>query len=225
MQDSQNSMGKPSATPFLSRTARALKLSPDISYVTQYAPDERYSLTAIIIWIAVAILFWLAAMLTSGVFSSILFAVAIISTLANILVVRNYRSAPSADLATTAYEKGLLIPAVIVKERPLTLMSLTDISRSAKSDTPKIALQKSVLKVSLPSQPSVVGTRVPCCAVFGITSSKGKNNGLLIYPVDYASPDKTMVEKAEVAIPEEEWQLLEANIDRKMAVNTLVLIE
>lgn len=113
------------------------------------------------------------------------------------------------------YDTWPLAPAMIaeVDERTMTLMALVDANVEA-GPAPKRALTvRTVTKIA--GAPRRVGARVPSVAVAG----RRRNGGgawdeVTPVPIAWATPATATVREAERAIPEGEWQLLQANIDR-----------
>lgn len=209
-QEKYSQVGQPSQTDkFGNSTPRALNYSPeDINYVIKYAPDERVPFKLVRFWLVVNILLWFAAFYVSGGWVYLLYVLIFIAVFILSVCIRGYFAKPTANVAKVSYEIGSLIPGVVIKESPLTIMSLIQIPNPDKPEEQQRAIQSNEFK-TLPSQNTQVGTRVPCCAVFGVASHKKAQNVMYVYPVDFASEDKILLEKALQSIPEEEWVQLE----------------
>jgi len=69
-----------------------------------------------------------------------------------------------------------------------------------------------------------VGERVPCVAVVGNRSARGKDNTyhfISPMPVAWATPDKAVLRRVEKEIPAGEWEKLRQNLDRYEEVAAL----
>lgn len=113
------------------------------------------------------------------------------------------------------YDRWPLAPAMIaqVDERTMTLMALVN-ANADESGTPKKALAvRTIMKVS--GVPRRVGARVPAVAVAGRHRGSGDTwDEITPVPIGWATKDNKTVREAERAIPEGDWQLLQANLDR-----------
>lgn len=209
-QEKYSQVGQPSQTDkFGNSTPRALNYSPeDINYVIQYASDERVPFKLVRFWLVINILLWAATFYISGGWVYLFYVLIFIAVFILSVCIRGYFAKPSANVAKVSYEIGSLIPGIVVKESPLTIMTLIQIPNPDNAEEQQRAIQTNQFK-GLPSQSMEVGTRVPCCAVFGVASRKKAQNVMYVFPVDFASEDKILLEKALQAIPEEEWLQLE----------------
>lgn len=125
----------------------------------------------------------------------------------------------------STYDTSELIPALIAEVRPrgVTLLALADqaVERSAGGIPVLVARPCNPIE----GVPSKVGERVPCVAVVGNRSARGRDNLYQFVspmPVAWATPDKTVWREAAEQIPEREWETLRQNIDRVADVSAEV---
>jgi len=115
------------------------------------------------------------------------------------------------------YATSELVPAVIAEVRPrgVTLLALVDqaVDRSVSS-RPALVTRNTG---TIPGHESRVGERVPCVAVAGNRSARGKDNlyfFLTPMPVAWATSDKAEIRRLAQQIPAREWETLRQNLDR-----------
>ena len=209
-QEKYSQVGQASQTDkFGHSTPRALNYSPDdINYVINYTPDERIPFKLVRFWLVINILLWATTFYISGGWIYLFYVLLFIAVFILSICIRGYFAKPTANVAKVAYEIGSLIPGVVTKELPLEIMTLIQIPNPDNAEEIQRAIQINQFK-ALPSQSMQVGTRVPCCAVFGVTRHKSAKQTMHVFPVDFASADKALLEKALQAIPEEEWNRVE----------------
>ena len=117
----------------------------------------------------------------------------------------------------STYDTSEVIPAVIAEVRPrgVTLLALADqaVERSAGGIPVLVARPCAPIE----GVPSKIGQRVPCVAVVGNRSARGRDNLYQFVspmPVAWATPDKAVWREAAKLVPEGEWETLRQNIDR-----------
>lgn len=122
------------------------------------------------------------------------------------------------------YATSELVPAIIAEVRPrgVTLLALVDrtVDRSA-GKLPALVARKCA---EIPGHESRVGERVPCVAVVGNRSARGKDNlyqFISPLPIAWATPDKAVRRRLEKEIPAGEWERLRQNLDRVGEVTAL----
>lgn len=115
------------------------------------------------------------------------------------------------------YSTSELVPAIVADVRPrgLSLLALVDrtVDRSAGS-LPALAV-RSCEKIA--GHDLKVGERVPCVAVVGNRSARGKDNTYQFIspmPIAWATPDKAVLKRVEKEIPAGEWETLRQNLKR-----------
>ncbi|AWH91501.1 MULTISPECIES: DUF3239 domain-containing protein [Dietzia] len=122
------------------------------------------------------------------------------------------------------YSTSELVPAVIAEVRPrgVTLLALVDraVDRSAGKLPALVARNCG----PIPGHESRVGERVPCVAVVGNRSARGRDNlyqFISPMPVAWATSDKAALRRLEKEIPSGEWERLRQNIDRVTEVQAV----
>ena len=76
----------------------------------------------------------------------------------------------------------------------------------------------------IPGHETRVGERVPCVAVVGNRSARGRDNlyqFISPMPVAWATPDTTVLRRLVKEIPAGEWETLRQNLDRVDEVSAL----
>lgn len=122
------------------------------------------------------------------------------------------------------YATSELVPAIIAEVRPrgVTLLALVDrtVDRSAGKLPALVARNCG----EIPGHESRVGERVPCVAVVGNRSARGKDNlyqFISPLPIAWATPDKAVRRRLEKEIPAGEWERLRQNLDRVAEVTAV----
>lgn len=115
------------------------------------------------------------------------------------------------------YATSELIPGIVANVHPhvLTIVALADqaVDRSAGS----IPALVTVSVQKLPGHSKKEGERVPCVAVAGNRSARGKDNlyGFLKpMPIAWGTSDKDVIKRAIKEIPQSEWETLRRNVGR-----------
>lgn len=113
------------------------------------------------------------------------------------------------------YDRWPLAPAMIaqVDERTMVLMALVNANMDETGTPQKALATRTIMKVS--GVPRRVGARVPAVGVAG--RHRGNADAweeITPVPIGWATKDRKTVREAERAIPEGDWQLLQANLDR-----------
>lgn len=115
------------------------------------------------------------------------------------------------------YATSELVPAIVAEVRPrgLTLMALVDraVDRSAGKLPALVA--RSCEKI--PGHDLKVGERVPCVAVVGNRSARGRDNlyeFISPMPIAWATPDAAALRRLTREIPAGEWETVRQNLDR-----------
>ncbi|MFD5869315.1 DUF3239 domain-containing protein [Corynebacterium sp. NPDC060344] len=113
------------------------------------------------------------------------------------------------------YDTWPLAPAMIaeVEPRTMTLMALVDTASDEGAEPRRALVLRTVSKVS--GTPRTVGARVPSVAVGG-KHRRGRDHWDQVTPVPiaWATPSTRTRRNAERTIPEGDWQLLRANLER-----------
>lgn len=115
------------------------------------------------------------------------------------------------------YDNYDLVPAVVaqVNPRDVVLMALVDtaVPETGTAPTPALALRT---VTSVPGIVREVGERVPSMAVTGMRTMRNQGHWEEIspMPVAWGTPDRSVVEAAERAVPEKQWAKLEGMIGR-----------
>jgi hypothetical protein len=122
------------------------------------------------------------------------------------------------------YATSELIPAIIAEVRPrgVTLLALADraVDRSA-GGLPALAARSCE---NIPGHETRVGERVPCVAVVGNRSARGRDNMYQFIspmPVAWATSDTAVLRRLVKEIPAGEWETLRQNLDRVDEVSAL----
>ncbi|WP_333617947.1 DUF3239 domain-containing protein [Dietzia sp.] len=115
------------------------------------------------------------------------------------------------------YKRSELVPGIVssVHKHVLTITALVDqsVDRS-KGSTPALA---TVSCQKLPGHEGKEGERVPCVAVVGNRSARGKANTydfINPMPIAWGTPDASVIKRAIKSIPDAEWDLLRKNSGR-----------
>lgn len=115
------------------------------------------------------------------------------------------------------YATSELVPAIVAEVRPrgLTLIALVDraVDRSAGKLPALVA--RSCEKI--PGHDRKVGERVPCVAVVGNRSARGRDNlyeFISPMPIAWATPDAAALRRLTREIPAGEWETVRQNLDR-----------
>ncbi|WP_291082301.1 DUF3239 domain-containing protein [Dietzia sp. UBA5065] len=122
------------------------------------------------------------------------------------------------------YATSELIPAVIADVRPrgVTLLALADRAVDRSAGKLPVLVARSCEKI--PGHETRVGERVPCVAVVGNRSARGRDNlyqFISPMPVAWATPDTTVLRRLVKEIPAGEWETLRQNLDRVDEVSAL----
>ena len=115
------------------------------------------------------------------------------------------------------YATSELVPGIVASVHPhvLTIIALADqaVDRSA-GGVPALV---TVSVEKLPGHNKKEGERVPCVAVAGNRSARGKDNlyqFLEPMPIAWGTSDKSVIKRAIKEIPEAEWETLRRNANR-----------
>lgn len=115
------------------------------------------------------------------------------------------------------YATSELVPAIVANVHPhvLTLVALVDqaVDRSAGSIPALVTLSAQ----KLPGHDRKEGERVPCVAVAGNRSARGKDNAYQFIspmPIAWGTGDKDVIRRAAKQIPTEEWDTVRRNVGR-----------
>lgn len=115
------------------------------------------------------------------------------------------------------YDNYDLVPAVVaqVNPRDVVLMALVDtaVPGTGTAASPALALRT---VTSVPGIVREVGERVPSMAVTGMRTLRNQGHWEEIspMPVAWGTPDRSVVEAAEAAIPDRQWKKLEGLVGR-----------
>lgn len=115
------------------------------------------------------------------------------------------------------YDNYDLVPAVVaqVNPRDVVLMALVDtaVPGTGTAASPALALRT---VTSVPGIVREVGERVPSMAVTGMRTLRNQGHWEEIspMPVAWGTPDRSVVEAAEAAIPDQQWKKLEGLLGR-----------
>ena len=119
------------------------------------------------------------------------------------------------------YDMYKLAPAVVAKVNPrdMVLLSLVDASLDAAQNTsPNLLAPALAVRTvsSIPGVPREVGARVPAMAVTSVQTNADKRHyqEVIPMPVAWGTPDESVWQDAERAIPTNQWKKLEGLIDR-----------
>ena len=122
------------------------------------------------------------------------------------------------------YATSELVPAMIAEVRPrgMTLLALVD--RTVDRSAGKLPALVARSCGQIPGHESRVGERVPCVAVVGNRSARGKDNlyqFISPLPIAWATSDNAVRRRLEKEIPVGEWERLRQNLDRVSEVTAL----
>ncbi len=125
------------------------------------------------------------------------------------------------DKPQDLYDNNPLCAAMIaeVEPRSMTLLALVDRDKSATDSASLDILKQPALAVrtvtKIAGTPRSVGTRVPSVAVGGNNRKKNEAyDQITAVSVAWATPKTTDVKKAEQAIDDRVWQLLQSHLDK-----------
>lgn len=115
------------------------------------------------------------------------------------------------------YSTSELIPAVVAEVRPrgVTLLALADRAVDRSAGRMPVLVSRSCEK--LPGHEHEVGHRVPCVAVVGNRSARGRDNTYQFVsplPITWATSDAEVLRRCADEIPEREWDTLRRSIGR-----------
>lgn len=121
------------------------------------------------------------------------------------------------------YARSELVPAMIANVHPhaLTLVALVDLAVDRKVGSIPALVTLSCQK--LPHHNRNVGEKVPCVAVAGNRSVRGKDNRYQFVspmPIAWGTPDKGIVSEAKAQLPAREWDVVRRNLDRYEEIQT-----
>ena len=127
------------------------------------------------------------------------------------------------SLAQT-YATSELVPAIVAEVRPrgLTLLALVD--RAVDRSAGKLPALVTRSCEKLPGHEVKVGERVPCVAVVGNRSARGKDNlyqFISPMPIAWATGDAAVLRRCAKEIPAGEWERLRQNLDRVEEISAL----
>jgi hypothetical protein len=106
------------------------------------------------------------------------------------------------------YEKGHLTGAIITGENPLQIVAMAPMQTS--EDAPVCWGVKQLTVKELPLHNIKKGERIPCATMFGgAMPFSGLWSEFEAHPLCWATADESVLEKAQNAIDETEWQTLE----------------
>ena len=118
--------------------------------------------------------------------------------------------------AQELYDRYPLAPAIVaeVNERDLVLLALVDTTVDETGE-PRWALAARTV-TRLAGHPRKVGERVPSVAVSGQRNLSDREHWSEVtpMPISWATPDRSVIDRAADAIPAARWKRLEKSLDR-----------
>ncbi|AZA10960.1 DUF3239 domain-containing protein [Corynebacterium gerontici] len=118
------------------------------------------------------------------------------------------------------YDAYELAPAVIAKVNPrdIVLLALVNMNQDG-SLPPRWGLAARTV-TNLEQHERTVGEKVPSVAVTGQRSARNTStwDQITPMPIAWGTPDPAVVKRAQKAIPHDQWQKLEKNMDKLEAV-------
>lgn len=122
------------------------------------------------------------------------------------------------------YDTSELVPAIIAEVRPrgVTLLALVD--RAVDRSAGKLPALVARTCGPIPGHEAKVGERVPCVAVVGNRSARGRDNlyqFISPMPVAWATSDKAVLRRVEKEIPAGEWERVRQNLDKVKDVSAV----
>lgn len=122
----------------------------------------------------------------------------------------------------TRFQQGMLLPGVIISEKPLLYATLADMSRTDDARAFDVLAVRSCPRWIFPAgaQPKV-GDRIPVCALYHsppyITGRPAHWDQLLPEPAHLATTDENVIADAAARIPAQEWLALDAALKQPQA--------
>ncbi|SOC28054.1 uncharacterized protein DUF3239 [Alloalcanivorax xenomutans] len=205
--------------------SRAMNMPPDPVHMETY--DEYPSKFSPLFYVVIALAVFTGvcsfSLYRSGNTSGWL--ILLVMTLLLLLVLRAFpRPVGHRDIA---YENGLLIPAIVIETKPLTLLALADMRGQEDVDLVWGCLKLPVKQ--LPNHTIAIDEKVPCVSMFGMPEN-GYWSLFLPRPVAWGYSDPTLVKKVteSLTVDDEddidEWAVLQELKDAmKKAPNNKVI--
>ncbi|WCM41912.1 DUF3239 domain-containing protein [Flavobacterium sp. CBA20B-1] len=188
----------------LTSVSRSMNIEPDSDHINRY--DEYPAKLTPFFYVAI-VLASASAVATFMLFSFrhwILGSIFLITTFVLGMLVQSLRREKLRK--RIIYQNCLLIPAILIKIRPLTILALADM-RSNDSKKMVWGCQKLTIK-KLPFHQLQVDERVPCVSLFGMVV-KGYRRHFEPRPISWGFVDELQRKKVLESIDELEWRVLE----------------
>ena len=170
------------------------------------------ALLALIMFIVIGVIFAIKGVAIVSIALAIILGVFALLSLALIPVLPRKMGTPQQY-----YDAYQLVPAVIaeVNARDILLLAYVDAAAEPETRGSQPALAGRVV-TSVPGVRREVGARVPSMAVLGNRSFRSQHTYEEIspMPVAWGTSDQKIWDKAEKAIPEQEWKRVEKGIER-----------
>lgn len=170
------------------------------------------ALLALILFIVIGVIFAIKGVAIVSIALAIILGVFALLSLALIPVLPRKMGTPQQY-----YDAYQLVPAVIaeVNARDILLLAYVDAAAEPETRGSQPALAGRVV-TSVPGVRREVGARVPSMAVLGNRSFRSQHTYEEIspMPVAWGTSDQKIWDKAEKAIPEQEWKRVEKGIER-----------
>ncbi len=186
----------------LSQATRAANIDADLRRVMEYDPypaqvkrDRRRQLFWLVIFLAATVVLVYFGFPWWSVIPGFLCLFKLFMWLA----LRNVKP-------LTVYKNGLLVPAVVTQTSPLQIMALSEMQTS--EELPVCWGMKRFEIKALPGHELKVGERVPCAALFGGAMLAKVWSNIEAHPVCWGTGDRSVISRADEAIGEEEWNVL-----------------
>ncbi|MCK7638193.1 DUF3239 domain-containing protein [Corynebacterium pygosceleis] len=118
--------------------------------------------------------------------------------------------------AQELYDRYPLVPAVVaaVNERDLVLLALVDTTVDGNEESRWALAARTVTRLA--GHPRKVGERVPSVAVAGQRNLSDREHWSEVtpMPIAWATPDRSVIDRASDTIPAAQWKRLEKSVSR-----------
>lgn len=123
-------------------------------------------------------------------------------------------SMPKADnRLKVVYEESSLYPAVVIELKPIKLLVMARVTNEEKNIVWGVT---TVIANGLPIDNLEIGTRIPCCVLYGLRQDEKTKfcNDIEVHPICWATGDKLVLNNAISRIDIQEWNFLEKLINK-----------